>query len=278
MINILTIDLEEWFHPLQPDPLQWNCFERRVENSVDQILELLNKYNSSATFFVLGDVAEHKPALIKKIASEGHEIGSHNYYHYFIYNQKKEDFKSELKKSISILESLTSEKIISFRAPYFSITSKSLWALDILLEEGIKFDSSIYPIYNHRYGIPGSNTQPYEIINGLWEFPISVFNYGKINIPFAGGVYFRFLHPKIFNILHNNFKKKNKVFTFYIHPWEWDINQPKYKPSSSFLYFRHYHNLKNSLLKIESLLKQNRYHSINNAFKKMIAQQVKENV
>lgn len=268
--NILTIDLEEWFHSLEPDTNKWNSFDRRVEYSTNIVLDLLAKYNSKATFFVLGDVAENNPALIKEIENRGHEIGAHNYNHEFLYNQNEKEFRDELKKSLSLLESITGEKIISFRAPFFSITEKSLWSLPILAEEGIRYDSSIFPIYNHRYGIPNSKLSPHEITKGLWEFPISVYRFGKINFPFSGGVYFRFLNNYVFNKILSMYDGNHDNFVFYIHPWELDPFQPKFKTSSTFLNFRHYFGLENTYNKFENLLMNKKFSSIKSAAVKII--------
>lgn len=269
-INILTIDLEEWFHSLEPDPNKWNSLDRRVEYSTHVLLDLLTKYNSTATFFVLGDVAENNPNLVKEIEASGHEVGTHNYYHKFVYNQNEKEFRDELKKSISLLESITRKKIISFRAPYFSITDKSLWALQILAEEGIKYDSSVFPVYNHRYGIPNAKSSPHEIIKDLWEFPISVHRLGKINFPFSGGVYFRFLNTHLFNKILSVYSNKKDDFVFYLHPWELDPFKPKIKTASSFLNFRHYFGLKNTYSKLENLLMIKKFFSIKNAAAKII--------
>jgi len=270
--NILTIDLEEWFHSLEPDISKWNSFDRRVEYSTRIMIDLLAKYNSSATFFVLGDVAEKNPDLIKEIEKSGHEIGTHNYDHKFLYNQNEKEFRDELKKSLSLLESIIGSKIVSFRAPYFSVTGKSLWALPILAEEGIKYDSSIFPIYNHRYGIPKAKLFAHEITNDLWEFPISVYRIGKINFPFSGGVYFRFINNYMFNKILSMYERNHEYFVFYIHPWELDYLQPKFKTTSPFLNFRHYYGLKDTFKKFEILLMSKKFSSIKSAAVKIINQ------
>ncbi len=270
--NILTIDLEEWFHSLEPDISKWNSFDRRVEYSAHIMLDLLAKYDSKATFFVLGDVAEKSPGLIKEIERNGHEIGTHNYNHKFLYNQNEKEFRDELKKSLSLFGSIIGDKIVSFRAPYFSITGKSLWALPILAEEGIKYDSSVFPIYNHRYGIPNSKLFPHEIIKGLWEFPISVYRFGKINFPFSGGVYFRFLNTYMFNKILSMYERNHDYFVFYIHPWELDPSQPKFKTTSPFLNFRHYFGLKDTYNKFEKLLMNKKFSSIKSAAVKITNQ------
>ena len=198
---VLSIDLEDWFHSLDYNQENWNNYERRIEHGTRKILELLDTKNSKATFFVLGEVAENHPELIREISNEGHEIGSHSYYHKFIYQQSASEFRDDLKRSLNLLEDLTGEKIISFRAPYFSITKESLWAFDILKEERIEIDSSIFPVLNHRYGIPSAERFPHQLKNGIWEWPITTFKTFVGNFPFAGGVYFRFLPLAVTKLL-----------------------------------------------------------------------------
>lgn len=251
---VLTIDLEDWFHSLDPVPSNWKNYDRRIDYSAKLILDLLAEKNSKATFFILGDVAKYHTDLIRHIHSMEHEIGSHGLNHKFIYNQSKEEFRDDIGKSISILSDVIGESITSYRAPYFSITKKSLWAFDILSEEGIKIDSSIFPIFNHRYGIPDNSRLPYQMENGLWEWPITTYKTFLSNLPFAGGVYFRFLPIWLTNYFLASLSKNNEPILMYFHPWEFDPEQPKLKNLPMFLKFRHYYNLKKNYNKLNSLL------------------------
>ena len=251
---VLTIDMEDWFHSLDYNPSNWNNYQRRIEYGTKKILDFLTEKKSKATFFVLGDVAINHPQLIKLIANEGHEIGSHGFNHKFIYQLTKEEFRDDLRRSINYLSDLIGKSITTYRAPYFSITKKSFWAFDILREEGIKIDSSIFPIINYRYGIPDNPRLPYQLSNGLWEWPISTYRTFLGNIPFAGGVYFRFLPTSIFRLFISQLQKKQEPILFYIHPWELDKDQPKLKNITLFLKLRHYHGLTENLLKFSSLL------------------------
>ena len=251
---ILTIDLEDWFHSLDTDSSHWGNYERRIEYSTKIVLDLLSEKKSKATFFVLGDVAKYHPDLIRQIDLEGHEIGSHGFNHVFIYKQTREEFRTDLSYSVNFLSDLIGKKIISYRAPYFSITKESLWAFNILAEEGIEIDSSIFPVINHRYGIPNNMRLPYRLPNGIWEFPITTYRTFLGNIPFAGGVYFRFLPLSIFHLFISRLQKKQEPILFYIHPWELDKNQPKLKNSTLFLKLRHYYGLNENLKKFSSLL------------------------
>jgi len=251
---VLTIDMEDWFHSLDDNPSNWSNYSRRIEYGTKKILDILAEKKSNATFFVLGDVALNHSQLIKLIDNEGHEIGSHGFNHKFIYLQTKEEFRDDLTKSINYLSDLIGKSITTYRAPYFSITKKSLWAFDILLEEGIKIDSSIFPVLNHRYGIKDNPRLPYQLTKGLWEWPISTYRTLLGNIPFAGGVYFRFLPISISHFFVSSLLKKQEPVLLYFHPWEFDSGQPKLKNISRFQRFRHYYGLNKNLMKFSSLL------------------------
>lgn len=251
---ILTIDLEDWFHSLDANSTHWATYERRIEYSTSLLLNLLAEKNASATFFVLGDVAKNHPELIKRINIEGHEIGSHGFNHHFIYKQTRDEFRKDLNYSINYLSDLTGKNIISYRAPYFSITNKSLWAFDILKEEGIKIDSSIFPVINHRYGIPDNKRLPYLLPNGVWEFPITTYPSVIGNIPFSGGVYFRFLPFVVSKFFISTLLERNESVLTYFHPWEFDSSQPILKGIPWFLKFRHYYNLKDNFQKFSKLI------------------------
>ena len=251
---VLTIDLEDWFHCMDEDPLNWCRYERRIEEETLKLLTLFEKYSAHATFFVLGDVAKNHPELIKLISDKGHEIGSHSLEHRFIYNQNADEFRYDLKRSLDLLTSITTKKILSFRAPYFSIIKKSLWAFDILAEEGIVYDSSVFPVVNHRYGIPDFPRFPMKLKNGLIEFPITTYKNFIGNIPFAGGVYFRFYPYSVSNWFIHNTLKQNYPVILYFHPWEFDYEQPKINSGSKFLNFRHYYGLRKNFEKLNSVL------------------------
>ncbi len=251
---VLTIDMEDWFHSLDYNPSNWSNYQRRIEYGTKKILALLAEKKSKATFFVLGDVAVNHSDLIKQIYRAGHEIGSHGFNHKFIYQQTKEEFRNDLRKSINLLSDIIGDRIVTYRAPYFSITKKSFWAFDILREEGIKIDSSIFPIINHRYGIPDNPRLPYQLSNGLWEWPITTYKPYVGNLPFAGGVYFRFLPLTLSRFLMSTLLIRNEPVLLYFHPWEFDHKQPKVDDITLFLKLRHIYGLKNSFNKFSKLL------------------------
>ena len=185
---VLTIDLEDWFHCLEPDQSRWPCFERRAHIGTGKLLELLTRTGSHATFFVLGDVALAQPEVIERIVDCGHEIGSHGMYHNFVSKQSAEEFESDLVKSLDLLRRIAGAECTAYRAPYFSITRKMAWAFDILKRNGITTDSSIFPVRNPRYGDPGAPRRPYEALPGFWEWPIPALPSPVGNVPIGGGV------------------------------------------------------------------------------------------
>jgi polysaccharide deacetylase family protein (PEP-CTERM system associated) len=251
---VLTIDMEDWFHSLDYNSSNWSNYQRRIEYGTKDILDVIAEKKSKATFFVLGDVAVNHPNLIKQIYKEGHEVGSHGFDHKFIYKQSKEEFRNDLRKSINLLSDIIGDEIITYRAPYFSIIKESIWAFDILKEEGIKIDSSIFPVINHRYGIPDNPRLPYQLSNGVWEWPITTYKTFLGNIPFAGGFYFRFFPGVLSRFFISSLQNKQEPILFYFHPWEFDYEQPKFEEISYFLKFRHYYGLKNNLFKLKELL------------------------
>jgi polysaccharide deacetylase family protein (PEP-CTERM system associated) len=252
---VLTIDLEDWFHSLESSSENWQNYDRRIEFSTNKVLELLSENNCRATFFILGDVASNHPELIKRINDEGHEIGSHGYYHKFVYHQSILEFKEDLRNSVLLLSDLLGKAITTYRAPCFSITKNSLWALNVLYEEGIKIDSSVFPVFNKRYGISKSPRLPYQLENGLWEWPITTFQSFMGNIPFAGGVYFRLLPYKIFKFFLSGLIEKKEPILFYFHPWELDPDQPMVKKTTPFLRVRHYYGLSRTYRKLSCVIK-----------------------
>jgi polysaccharide deacetylase family protein (PEP-CTERM system associated) len=219
----------------------------------------LAKTGSRATFFVLGWVADRHPDLLREIQSAGHDVGSHSYWHRLIYNLSPEEFRTDLKRSIESIRQVTGEPVTAFRAASFSITAKSLWALEILVEEGIEQDSSIFPVHHDRYGIPHSERFPYTIETAagpLTEFPPSVAPIGRWNLPVGGGGYFRLYPTELsLRLLARVNRVEAQPFMFYVHPWEVDPDQPRL-PGSLKSRFRHYQNLRSTHRKLGRLLER----------------------
>jgi len=269
MINGLSFDIEDWFQVenlREVCPLhKWDSYELRVEKNTDILLELLEKYNHKATFFILGWVAEKKPNLIKKIASLGHEIASHGYKHEIVYRLSPDEFRRDLMMSKKMLEDLTGREVIGYRAPNFSITKDSLWAIDILKELNFKYDSSIFPVSFHdRYGFNGLNGNNFfKFENGLEEFILTVYKFGGINFPLGGGAYFRFIPYRIFRFMLKGINRRGRSFIFYLHPWELDKDQPRLKINRKY-YIRHYTNLDKTEHKLKRLLQDFKFQPLKN--------------
>lgn len=268
MKNSFTVDVEDWFcsHNLQQAISfnQWEHLQSRVVKNTHSLLKLLDKYHVQATFFVLGWVAEKHPALVSDIASMGHEIGTHGYAHQPISQLNADRFKKDVSLSIDALRACIGISPSGYRAPAFSVTKKTLWAFPILKELGIKYDSSIYPFSFHPdYGLPGASLEIFEAIPGLYEVPMSCSTRWGFRIPCSGGAYFRFLPYKLFRNFAKNVISAGRPFNFYIHPWELDKEIPKVSlPFTKRL--RHYSNLHSTTNKIEQLLKEFEFTSIQN--------------
>ncbi|MBN2009295.1 DUF3473 domain-containing protein [candidate division KSB1 bacterium] len=262
-INALTINADDWY---QVDNLRkyikfedWHNCESRFEINIQKILQLLNQTNTKATFFIMGWEAAKSPEIIQQILNDGHEIATQGYQNRFLHELSRDQFEDDLKKAIDIIENITNEKVIGYRAPHFSVSENTTWIWAILSKLGIKYDSSIFPVKHIRYGYPDAPRFPFHIaMNGsgeLIEYPLSTYKLFKANIPIAGGGYLR-LFP--YRFIHNSLKKINKSgkpVNIYFHPWEMDRYQPHVKLDilSS---FRHYTNIKDTENKVRNLLNE----------------------
>lgn len=264
-INVLSIDCEDWFQGLEIGIGDWHRFESRIERSLPKLLNLLEENGTKATFFILGYLAERFPRLVEEVAREGHEVGSHGYSHQFVYKQTMEEFKQEMKKSLEILEKLAGQKVVSYRAPFFSITQSSIWALEVLADLGIHFDSSIFPVINYRYGIPQAPRFPHwiDLKNGarILEFPISTLRILGKNIPIAGGAYFRIFPYRFIKAGIKTLNKKNRPVIFYLHPWEIDPEHPRLNLPRR-VSLTHYYNLSGTEEKFKRLLRDFKFSTL----------------
>ena len=248
--NALTVDVEDYFQVSAfADSVgqhEWDRQPLRVEQNTHKLLNLFDEYQIKATFFALGWVAERASGLILEIAKRGHEVACHGYSHQLVYNQSPEVFKQETIRAKSILEDIIQQPVRGYRAASYSITSRSLWALDILAEAGFDYDSSIFPVRHDRYGIPDSPEFPYILDtpagHKLAEFPLSTAKIMGYRLPIAGGGYFRLYPYWLSRAGLRQVNRRQKPFIFYLHPWEIDPEQPRI--SASWLSrFRHYNNL-----------------------------------
>jgi len=252
---ILTFDLEEWFHLCLPDDTidDWSNHEKRFKDNISFLLELLNSKNIKATFLVLGWIAKEYPEVIKEISTQGHDIGSHSYFHELIYNQSYDQFKEDLNQSLAILENITEKQIEIYRAPAFSINDQTKWALELLIERGIRYDLSLFQGNHSLGGISGIKiNEPFfiETSSGtLLEYPISITDILNVSFATCGGGYFRLLP---YEIIRQLLKRKSYRMT-YFHPRDFDYNQPRIK-MSPIKYFKTYIGLKSSKEKLIKLV------------------------
>lgn len=255
--NALTIDFEDWYQGLEIPYAKWDKFEDRIEAAGEKLLGILDDGNVKATFFMLGYVAEKHPAIVKRIRDAGHEIGTHGFSHTLIYTQEPELFKQELTRAVRYLEDLTGSKVLGHRAPFFSITKDSLWALDILGELGIKYDSSIFPVLNYRYGIADAPRFPYKIKRDGYEFtefPISTLKLPGFTMPISGGAYFRIYPYQVTKQAIKQVNRSGEPVTFYLHPWELDPDHPRIDVPRR-IALTHYFNLRSTEPRLRRLIR-----------------------
>lgn len=274
MNNILTVDLEDWYHITGT---RWNAagnrkgrWEERVIPNCRRLLEIFRSLNVKATFFVLGSVAEENPSLVSQISEEGHEIASHGYSHAVLMEMGPEEFRRELKISRNILHSITGRYPAGFRAPSFSVTPETKWAFDVLAEEGFMYDSSVFLANRGEGGYAGMPQKPFEVkASGgrtIMEFPICSQKF-FINIPFSGGGYLRLLP---YCLVRHYFKQKNMEgipVVSYIHPRDLDLGQPRLK-LPLFKYFKTYAGLKTTEAKLKALLTEFKFKPIREIYGK----------
>jgi polysaccharide deacetylase family protein (PEP-CTERM system associated) len=263
MINLLTFDIEEWFHTTALhqyiDEQSWERLESSVIGNVHNLLELLADHQTRATFFILGWIAERYPRLVQEIHRSGHEIASHGYRHQLIYDLDRETFREYVQRAKALLEDLTGKPVLGYRATSFSIVSHTLWALDILRDAGFVYDSSMFPIKHDIYGINGFPRFPFRLENGLIELPASTIKLGGKNFPIAGGGYFR-LYP--YWLTKKGIESLNRAghpAMVYLHPWELDPDCPRVAHADWRTRFRQYVNLEKTTAKLKQLLTDFRF-------------------
>ena len=257
-MNILTFDIEEWFHILDNDSTKseknWINYESRIHKNMEKIFDILESTNTKASFFVLGWIAEKYPEIIRSISDKGFEIGSHSTMHQLVYQQDKNQFKTDVDRSIKTLEDISGKKVKMFRAPGFSIKENNKWAFEVLYELGIEIDSSIFPAKRSHGGLPSYGTSEPSILqyNGvqLKEFPINTKTILGKTIIYSGGGYFR-LAP--YSIL-KKWSKKDDYIMSYFHPRDFDSSQPVIESLSLTRKFKSYVGLKNSETKLKKWL------------------------
>jgi polysaccharide deacetylase family protein (PEP-CTERM system associated) len=265
--NALTVDVEDYFHvsalagAIHRD--SWGSRESRVEGNVRKLLELFDEADARGTFFVLGWVAERHPRLVKEIAARGHEIACHGFSHRLVYDQPPGEFRAETSRAKKLLEDLTGAAVLGYRAASYSIVRRSLWALDVLVELGFVYDSSIFPVRHDRYGIADAERMPHRLSTpagkAIVEWPMSTARVFGVRLPVSGGGYFRLLPYWLTHWgLRSINRRDARPFIFYLHPWEIDPAQPRV-PANPLSRFRHYTNLDRCEERLRRLLREFRF-------------------
>jgi polysaccharide deacetylase family protein (PEP-CTERM system associated) len=271
MVNALTIDVEDYYQVSAFESVvkyeDWDRFESRVEKNTHRILAILAGFNVKATFFVLGWVAERYPGIVKTIREQGHEIASHGYGHKVLTAMTPHQFREDIRRSKMLLEDISGQAVLGYRAPSFTIMQDTLWALPILVEEGYAYDCSIFPIRHDRYGMPGANPNSHCLSTNagpLWEIPPSTIQIAGIRAPVAGGGYFRLFPYPMLRQLLKKVQADGQPLIMYLHPWEIDPDQPRLK-GPLFSRFRHYLNLDKTEGRLKNLLRDFRFAPIKEA-------------
>jgi peptidoglycan-N-acetylglucosamine deacetylase len=257
-MKILTFDIEEWFHlldnPTTNNITEWDNFESRIHNNMERILTLLDRTKTNATFFCLGWIAEKYPEIIKEINEAGYEIGSHSYYHQLVYKQNIADFSHDLEHSVNTIEEIIGKKVKYYRAPGFSIQEDSRWAFEVMQNQGIEVDCSVFPAIRAHGGFPSYKHAVPSILRfndcTLKELPISYATIFRKPLVFSGGGYFRLSPYQLIKLFTN---KSNYVMT-YFHPRDFDPGQPVLKDLSVMRRFKSYVGLSGSTIKLEQWL------------------------
>jgi polysaccharide deacetylase family protein (PEP-CTERM system associated) len=254
----MSVDLEDWFCVYNLSQLipyaDWDRCESRVERNTMWLLELFSQFGVTATFFVLGWVAERFPDLIQEIDRRGHEIASHGYSHRLLTMMRPDEFRADLEQALETLAGTTSQRVRGFRAPSFSLTRKTLWAVEILREHRLQYDSSVFPVrYHPEYGIPDAELGPHTL-DGLIELPMSVAEVMGKRVPCCGGGYFRLYPYPLTRWLMRRCNAQGRPVIFYLHPWEIDPDQPSVAGLSWSKRFRHYNNLGETRQRLKRLL------------------------
>ena len=245
-MNAITIDTEEWFQVFYGSKEisrdEWSALKPRIQEMIESTLDLLLKHNVLATFFIVGWIAEKYPVLIRKIASHGHEIASHGYWHSEVFRQTPSEFCSDVRRSKNVLEQAIGNSVKGYRAPGYSIGPDQEWALEIIRDAGYVYDSSLLHVK-----IPFS-----QILPGLIEIPPNSFKLGKFSLPINGGFFFRVLPYTLYKYYIQNQNKKGVPLIFYTHTWEIFIDNPhiRMKFIKSFIQYFNLHKVQSKLDKM----------------------------
>jgi polysaccharide deacetylase family protein (PEP-CTERM system associated) len=271
--HIFSVDVEEHFQvsvfETHISRSSWASLPSRVGQNVDRILAVLDEFGALGTFFVLGWIADKHPEVVRRIADQGHEIASHGWSHRKVTTLSRDEFRDEVRTSRRLLEDLCGRPVRGYRAPSFSIVPSTAWALDILSEEGYRYDSSLFPIRRRGYGFPGAESTPHLIrcnSASLLELPLATTVLGGLRVPAAGGAYFRLLPYRLTRRAFRECEAAGRTGVFYIHPWELDLGQPRYQATWT-ARFRHYRGLERTLPRLRELLSEFRFTSVEKCYR-----------
>ena len=269
--NALTIDVEDYFQVSAFAPYirrsDWDARECRVERNVGRILELLSQQDIKATFFTLGWLADRYPQLVRAIVAGGHELASHGYGHERASDLSRDAFTQDVTRAKKLLEDLSGQPVLGYRAPSFSIGTANLWAFDVLAATGHEYSSSVYPIKHDHYGMPDSPRFAYRLANGMLEVPVTTLRVMNRNLPSSGGGYFRLLPYAVSRwMLRKVNREDRESAVFYFHPWEIDPGQPRIAGIDAKTRFRHYVNIGRTEGRLQSLLQDFRWGRMDQIF------------
>lgn len=267
-VHIFTVDVEEYFQVAAFESTisraDWGVLPARLHRCIGQLLELLAVHGVTATFFCLGWIGRNRPDVVRRIAAAGHEIASHGWSHRRVNQLSPDELRSEARRTKILLEDLTGQAVLGFRAPNFSIVPGAEWAFDVLLEVGYQYDSSIFPVRRGGYGYPGAPTTPYWIRRPggeLLELPLATLEWSRLRLPAAGGGYLRQLPYGLVRTAFARADAAGESAVFYVHPWELDPDQPRL-PGSLLSRLRHYGGLKRTLPRLDRLLSEFHFTSV----------------
>jgi polysaccharide deacetylase family protein (PEP-CTERM system associated) len=264
-VAAFSVDVEDYFQVealrSQCPREKWESFEDRVVPNTERLLGLLEQLSVTGTFFILGWTAQRHPDLVRRISAAGHEIASHGFDHELVYNQSPEAFRRDIRRARELLQDLSGQEVIGYRAPSYTIMTRTLWALPILAEAGYRYDSSIFPIARRRYGMPGAARWPHRLRfdgGSIVEFPLPTIRCGVVNLPATGGAYLRLLPFWLQKVSTLTLLRARQPFVLSVHPWELDPGQPRFLVRLR-TRWTHYHNLSRTETRLRALLSLGRY-------------------
>jgi len=270
--HFFTVDVEEYFQVKALETVvsrdEWLTLPSRLSRSIDILLAMLDRHGAHGTFFTLGWIAMHRPQIVRTIAAAGHEIASHGFFHERVTALSPAGFREDVRSSKRALEDVCGAEVIGYRAPSFSIIPGYEWAFDVLIEEGYRYDSSVFPIRRRGYGYPSAHREPHVIRRAtgqISEFPLATTRFMNVSIPAAGGGYLRQFPLGVIQRAFREASERAESATFYIHPWEIDPDQPRL-PVSRLNRIRHYRGLGSAQHRIDLLLREFKFDTLASHF------------